>query len=96
MKRRIIMLILAVLILTGCDSNYCCDCNGPAWKSCYNVEDPEDVQYFCELCLPKCNLGILEHTSLIRHADKFYRHENGRIIYLCDMCDYSELKPYLK
>lgn len=96
MKRTIMMLVLAVLTLTGCASNYCCDCNRPAAKSCYNVENPEDIKYYCEQCLPKCDLGILEHTYLIRYADKFYKHENGRITYLCDICDYSELKPYLK
>lgn len=86
-SRRVIGLLTAVvLILTGCSTPRFCQarlCERGATKSCYNVDNSEDVRYFCKTCIPCCDMCYNDAVK--------FKVSDGWEVYVCDNCDYWEL-----
>lgn len=89
-RKQIALLMLAVLILTGCSSKPCFGCN--SWmdtKSCYNVNNPQEVRHYCEDCLPRCNLCWIQRPFYEVDAVRYKIYESGGIMWFCESCDPS-------
>ena len=85
MSRQIIaLLMMAVLVLTGCSSKPCYGCH--SWKntkSIYNVNNPQEERHYCEDCLRGCNLCWKED------AVRYKIYESGAMLWFCESCDHS-------
>ena len=90
-RRTVAMLMLDVLILTGCSTPRFCRarlCNSRATKSCYNVDNSEDVRYYCKNCIPICDLCYNEAVK--------FKESEGWEVYVCNSCNYWELLEMYK
>ena len=90
-RRGIGLLTAAVLILTGCSAPRFCQarlCDRKATKSCYNVDNSEDVEYFCKYCIPCCDMCYNDAVK--------FKVSDGWKVYVCETCDYWEFLEIIK
>jgi len=88
-KRIIGMLLVAILFMTGCSSTSCENCDRKATKECYNVNDSEDVRYFCDIHCPSCDVCMIQ--SPLGDSDAVRFKVTTGTMYFCNLHDYQDV-----
>ena len=96
-SRRVIgLLTVAMLILSGCTSttNSCrySYCDEEATRKCRNLNDPEDVEYYCDSHCPECLVCKLLHGPFgPYYASEFEKAPSGVTFHSCAEHDLQDI-----
>lgn len=90
------LLIASILTFTGCASTITCRdsyCDEEATRKCRNLNDPEDVEYYCDSHCPKCDVCRLLRGPLggPYYASEFEKAPSGVIFHSCAEHDLQDI-----